>query len=184
LTPLNRAGPDLSIVRILLEYGADVNAGTKGVIMSAVEAGDVETLLVYLQSGADCNMPDTSTESSFRETKIYVPKRYPIVIAACLSNATEKQASISVYMVKVLLEHGARTDLPVNDKETILHYLFQNARSSVLAPLIQHPGVDLTMIGQSVFLAGSNFSAWIASIDAYLPVRWKCARITLLKQYE
>lgn len=149
LTPLNHAGPNNEIIEVLLDHGADVNAGTKGVLMSAVEAGDVDTLQIYLQNGANCNIPDSSKDSSYRSNPVNVPSKYPIVVAALSPPYSELTADTPLRMMKLLLEHGARVDLPVSENKTILHYLFERARSSVLCPLLEHPDIDLTIRGKT-----------------------------------
>ncbi|KAI9805730.1 MAG: hypothetical protein M1833_005223 [Piccolia ochrophora] len=160
LTPLNKAGSDGDIIKVLLKHGADVNVGTKGVLMSAVEAGDVHTLRLYLENGADCNVPDCSTDSSYRTgLACSLPKRYPIVVAAFPPSYAPWDRSTPTELVKVLLEHGAEVDLPVSDKETILHYLFRNVATSVLRPLVETAGLNFNIRdrrGRTVFMAACD----------------------------
>lgn len=81
LTALNKAGPDSEIIKTLLIYGADVNARIKGVLMSAVEVGDLRPLQFYQENGADCNVPDSSADSMYHRP-YPVPKISPIDVAA------------------------------------------------------------------------------------------------------
>jgi ankyrin repeat protein len=167
LTPLNKAGPDGDIIKILLKYGADVTAGTKGVLTSAVEAGDVQTLRIYLENGADCNVPDTSADSSYRSgLQPSLSKRYPLVTAAFLDRST------SIEMIKLLLDHGAGVDLPVSDEETLIHYLFQHTKTSALRPLIEIPGLEFNIRdqkGRTVFMAACNSHVRSESTRGFVP---------------
>ncbi|TGO27127.1 hypothetical protein BPAE_0047g00430 [Botrytis paeoniae] len=145
LTALNKAGSDEDTIRILLKHGADVNRGTKSVLISAIEYGDVRTLQLYLQNGVDPNVPDNSTDSSYRSQCATVngARKYPIVVAALTKGAKAYSASIAAEMIQLLLDHGARVDLAVEEGKSILHYLFANATSSTLRPFFERPGIDM-----------------------------------------
>ncbi|TGO16290.1 hypothetical protein BTUL_0030g00180 [Botrytis tulipae] len=140
LTALNKAGCDEETIRILLKYGADVNRGTKSVLISAIEPGDVRTLQLYLQNGVDPNVPDNSTDSSYRSQ--YTTK-YPIIVAAFPKGPKAYSSSIAAEMIQLLLDHGAGVDLAVEEGESILHYLFANATSATLRPFFERPGIDM-----------------------------------------
>ncbi|KAF7952041.1 uncharacterized protein EAE97_001538 [Botrytis byssoidea] len=145
LTALNKAACDEETIRILLKYGADVNRGTKSVLISAIEPGDVRTLQLYLQNGVDPNMPDNSTDSSYRSqyATVNVARKYPIIVAAFPKGPKAYSSSIAAEMIQFLLDHGARVDLAVEEGESILHYLFANATSKTLRPLFERPGIDM-----------------------------------------
>ncbi|KAJ8067271.1 hypothetical protein OCU04_004632 [Sclerotinia nivalis] len=151
LTALNKAGPDKYTIELLLKYGADVNAGTKGVLTSAIESGDIKMLQLCLENGADPNVPDNSTDSSFRAQNetVNVARKYPIVMAALLNGYKAYSASTAAEMIKLLLDHGARVDLPIDEEQTILHYLFANATSATLRPFLERPGIDMNSKDQS-----------------------------------
>ncbi|CAD6444566.1 b56e4188-8b5e-4227-84cb-f6daed23db25 [Sclerotinia trifoliorum] len=143
LTALNKARSDKDTVQILLKYGADVNTGTKSVFATAIESGDIEMLQLYLQNGADPNGPDHSTDSSFRaqHETVNVAREYPIVMAALLNDYKDYSASTTAEMVNLLLDHGARVDLPIDQQRTVLHYLFANATSASLRPFFEISGI-------------------------------------------
>ncbi|PQE32944.1 ankyrin repeat domain protein [Rutstroemia sp. NJR-2017a WRK4] len=157
LTPLNRARKDKEAIALLLKYGADVNRGTKGVLASAAEVGDAETLKFYLENGADCNMPDTSTDPTPRVScPQLVENKYPIVIAALPPMTGEWSASVAAEMVELLLNHGANVHLPVRDGKPTLHYLFETATSTALRPLLKDSRIDMNIRdkeGKTAFMA-------------------------------
>jgi ankyrin repeat protein len=159
LVPLNMAGPDADLIRVLLRHGADVNAGTKGVLMSAVEAGDVDTLKVYLEHGADCNVADTSEDSSYENRNWKsgsISKRYPILKAAQPPSYSGWDSATAAKMISLLLKHGAKVDLPISDDDTLVHYLFQRVPTSILRSFLDRPGIDVNtrdQRGRTVFMA-------------------------------
>ncbi|KIM94244.1 hypothetical protein OIDMADRAFT_136035, partial [Oidiodendron maius Zn] len=156
LTPLNMARHDSDIIKILLKHGADVNAGAKGALMSAVESGDVETLKIYLKNGADCNVPDTSANSNLRGGHPNLQKRYPLAVAAFPPVHQPWSASTSTEMMRLFLDHGAKVDVLINDDEPLLHFLFQHARSSLLRIFTERPNLDFNVRdqkGRTVFMA-------------------------------
>ncbi|KAI9642049.1 hypothetical protein NHQ30_009920 [Ciborinia camelliae] len=152
LTALNKAGSDEEIIRILLKYGGNVNAGTKG-ILSAIETGSVKAVQLYLENRADPNIPDNSTSSSCqaRNQRLNVFNKFPILVASLPNGSRANFESISgaVDMVQLLLDYGARIDLPIDDKETILHYIFANATSATLLPFIEISAIDANSRDQS-----------------------------------
>ncbi|TVY17972.1 Ankyrin-3 [Lachnellula arida] len=162
LTPLNKAGSDTDIIRIILKYGADVSAGRKGVLASAIESGNIQVLKVYLEHGADCNILDTS-KLSLRNIEYDrsrgIQNRYPLTIAALQPASGSWSSSAAKEMVKLLLDYGAKVDVPVNDAEPLLHFMFQRATSSVLRPFLENPNLDLNMRdsqGRTVFMAACS----------------------------
>jgi ankyrin repeat protein len=154
---LNRARNHKEAIAILLKHGADVNRGTKGVLASVAEVGDVETLNFYLEIGADCNHPDTSTKPANRfNNPHHLKYKYPIVIAAIPPMSGGWSASVSAEMVELLLNHGANVDLPVREGKPTLHYLFEQTTSTVLRPLLEHSRINMNLRdqeGQTAFMA-------------------------------
>ncbi|KAH8799780.1 ankyrin repeat-containing domain protein [Xylogone sp. PMI_703] len=158
LTPLNYTGSDAAIIKTLLKYGADVNAGSKGALMSAIEVGDISSLKIYLEAGADCNIPDTALPDNVCGRHIIDGDRYPLCIAALpplRAFDASVDDSIPPKIVKLLLDHGAKIDHIVGN-DTLIHYLFQCARSPTLRPFVETPGLDLNIRnqrGHTVFMA-------------------------------
>jgi ankyrin repeat protein len=175
LVPLNMAGPDADLVRVLFRHGADVNAGTKGVLMSAVEASDVDTLKAYLEHGVDCNVADTSED--FWKLRS-ISKRYPILRAAQPPSYMGWDNVTAAKMISLLLKHGAKVDLPISDDDTLIHYLFQRVPTSILRPFLDWPGIDVNtrdQSGRTVFLAAckSHVEHEGCSSARYIPTEEK-----------
>ncbi|RFU35297.1 hypothetical protein B7463_g1040, partial [Scytalidium lignicola] len=151
LTPLDHAGGDPAIIKVLLKYGADINARAKSVLISAIEAGEVVTLKQYLEAGSDCNIPDGSTKRGSYFSRHHdksLTKKYPLLFAAMPPHDSKWKDGISKEMVKSLLDYGARFDQPVSDNDTLIHYLFEWAKSSSLQPFVEKAGLDLSIRDQ------------------------------------
>ncbi len=157
LVPLNLARSDEDIIKVLLRHNADVNAGTKGVLMSAVEAGDLDALRIYCENGADCNVADLSSDSRYESwAHKQVPMKYPLLKAALPPAYGGWDESTSRKMLDLLLDHGAKFDLPISDDETLIHYVFRYAPTSTLRAFIDRPGLDINIKdqkGRTVFMA-------------------------------
>jgi ankyrin repeat protein len=145
LTPLNHAGSDAEMIRILLDHGADGTKGSKGVLMSAVEAGDVQTLRMYLESGADCNLADSSTAYNY---DVFSNKsnlrRYPLLRATMPSSYGDAPNEIGtlIQMIGLFLEHGADVLVSVSDDDLLIHYVFEHSPTSLLKPFLDRPGIN------------------------------------------
>ena len=164
LVPLNLAVSDADLIRVLLHNGADVNAGTKGVLMTAIQSGDVDTLKLYLENGADCNVADASIKpiqrSLFGTTKP-VLNNLPILEAAYPSVRHDWSKSTAAEMIGLLLTYGAKVEYPISEDQTLIHFLFQRASTSVLRPLIDWPGLEVNardQRGRTIFMAACSSS--------------------------
>ena len=157
LVPLNLAGSEEDIIRILLRHNADVNAGTKGVLMSAIETGNTHALELYLENGADANIADLSSDSRYESwSHREMSKKYPLLKAALPPSYGGWDNDTSRKMVTMLLDHGARVNLPIGDEDILLAYIFRYASTSTLRAFIDRPGLDFNVKdqkGRTVFLA-------------------------------
>jgi ankyrin repeat protein len=154
-TALNLAGTDLHLASILLQYGAEVTKGAKGALMSAIQAGDIELTRFYLENGGDCNVPDSSIgyQSSSLDKDL---KLYPLLVAAFPYLHNSRCIDAKSELIKLMLEHGARVDLPISDDQTLIHYIFEYGDSKATNTFLEHPGLDFNIRdqnGRTVFLA-------------------------------
>src|SRR6202000_2549169 len=71
----------------------------------------------------------------------------------------EKAGSWSAEAVTLLLQYGAKVDMPLSPTQTLLHYVFQHAPASTLQAFLDHSGLDMNIrdqTGRSVFLAACD----------------------------
>lgn len=157
LVPLNVAGADVDLIKVLLKYGANVNAGTKGVLMSAIETGDVDILRIYLENGADCNEADQSSDSqriSWLPPRLL--NRYPLLKAVLPPLHGGWPSEAAVKMVDLLLDHGAKVDHPLSPGETLIHCIFRYTPTSMLPPFLHRHEIDFNLRdqeGRTVFMS-------------------------------
>jgi ankyrin repeat protein len=154
--PLNHAGGDPDIVKVLLQHGADVDAGRHGVLMSAIDAGNVEVLKLYLENGVDCNrdygLNDDESADGW-ENRDY---SYPLKQAALPLYDRVPHPESTRKMINLLLDHGAKVDLPLDQHKTLIHFIFSRAADCVLQAFIDRPDLDYNLRdqqGRTVFLA-------------------------------
>ncbi|KAL9109201.1 MAG: hypothetical protein Q9227_006126 [Pyrenula ochraceoflavens] len=172
-TPLILAGLDSDIITVLLRHGADVNAGSKSVLTSAIEAGNIDTLRLYLRSGVDCNCASTSTLPTFGNKPAI--REYPLLVAASSPSSSKKRDTTAASeMIRMLLQHGAKADVFINEDETLLHHLFRNSPSSVLRPFLEEPNLDFNIRdkkGRTVFMSACKSMVKAEPGYEYLPLR-------------
>ena len=125
--------------------------------MSAIEAGDVHALKLYLENGADANVADLSSDSRYDSwSHKQTSKKYPLLKAALPPAYGGWDKDIARKMLTMLLDHGARVDLPIGDDDILIHYIFDHASTSILRAFMDRPGLDFNIkdqTGRTVFLA-------------------------------
>lgn len=172
-TPLNKARSDSDIIKILLKHGADINAGKKGSLTSAIEQGHTETIKTYLELGADCNFRNNSTEFPFRYERLgSISSRYPLLMAAMPRSYPETDNKTCAEMVRMLLDYGAEVSLPLSDSETMIHYLFCFSRTPILRPFVQRQGLEVNardQRGRTVFMAACDSNVRRDDGGTYVP---------------
>jgi ankyrin repeat protein len=153
LTPLNgaleaRRGP--SIVKKLLNYGADLTFGPKPAIASAVDSLDYQSLEILLIAGADPNIVYKSTDLKRYDKEIRFET--PLQNAACAPQTyygdvdgesfapwLEKRGSV----MTLLINHGANPYQPLKEgTSTVFHEIC--AVNGLVRAIIE-AGTDLEM---------------------------------------
>ncbi|MFN2420649.1 MAG: ankyrin repeat domain-containing protein [Gemmatimonadota bacterium] len=165
-TPLHRAASAGSIesVRLLLDAGADPNAGPRGTALAgAALGGHVEVARLLVERGADIGQTGPMSPLPWRsaplETAMLVPREREdraLEIAALLADrgadVDARSVSGRTYLhasaeegrrewVRFLLDHGAAVDAPDPQGATPLHQAVRNGHLEV-AELLLARGAD------------------------------------------
>src|SRR5207244_2197650 len=125
LSCLHKASSSPQIMRILLEHGADINAGKLSPLFSAIQIQCLETLTILLDAGVSPNIvdPNTGHDGFQLHYKVKDAARSALFCAA-FASLHNQQRGHSAPMVKLLIDRGADVYAAVNDKETLIHYTF------------------------------------------------------------
>jgi ankyrin repeat protein len=174
LSCLHKASSSPQIMRILLGHGADLTAGKLSPIFSSIQIQCLETLTILLDAGVSPNVMDHNTGSEgFKFDKFLKDKaRWALFCTsfALLHNQLPKDSSP---MVKLLIERGANHYAPLDDKETLIHYTFENALYEIVRAFLDcGPKIDFNTRdhrGRTVFLASCD---WVECLPGYQHLHW------------
>jgi hypothetical protein len=161
-------------MRILLEHGADINAGKLSPLFSAIQIQCLETLTILLDAGVSPNIvdPNTGREGFQLHYQVKNAARSALFCAAFV-NLSNQLHKYSAPMVKLLIKRGADIYAALNDKKTLVHYVFENAEFEIVSAFLDHADkIDFNArdsLGRTVFLAACG---WIACLPGYRNKRW------------
>ncbi|KAF4634858.1 hypothetical protein G7Y89_g3236 [Cudoniella acicularis] len=174
LSCLHKASSSPQIMRILLENGADVTAGKFSPIFSAIQIQCLEILTILLDAGVSPNSIDHSTGSEDFQLNYRVEgKARSALFRASFAKLQNQQAEDPTAMVKLLIERGADVYALLDDKETLVHYVFEHAEYEIVCAFLEcAPKIDFNTrdhLGRTVFLAACE---WIECLPGYRHRRW------------
>ncbi|KAL7558490.1 hypothetical protein ACA910_003960 [Epithemia clementina (nom. ined.)] len=116
------------VVRVLLERGANVQAQDRwgeSPLHVACARGSFESVTLLLQSGADANALDHFDKTPLlRLLVLWLPataESRSLADGRIVAAAKNDYSNIPSKIVKVLVQHGVRLDLPAKDGTTVLH---------------------------------------------------------------
>ncbi|RMJ17530.1 hypothetical protein CDV36_002818 [Fusarium kuroshium] len=170
-TLLHKAADSGDATKQLLQKGADPTVGRKSPVFEAIYHQNRAVLEALLDHGLSVNAVDEDDDNGFRPSR-WGPrrKRYPVTSAAC----AKKMCTIvsgSMPLLRTLVERGADLYLPLNDKETIIQYLFEIPnRYDVAHTLLQEPCISRIdfnhrdQIGRTVLMAACR---WEGQVPGY-----------------
>jgi ankyrin repeat protein len=167
--PLHAAASSANITRSLLRAGADLPAGKTSPIFNAILKQNVEVLTAILDAGGDV---DTVTDTITIKPSITDQARTALF---CASFALDLNRHIpdSVPQIKLLIHRGADMYAPLNDRETLIHYVFEHGEyEAVCAYLDCHDKINFEardQLGRTVLLAACN---WTEVAPGYNHKHW------------
>lgn len=205
LTCLNLAGSNASIIRTLINAGANVSVGKKPFVFDAIAALDLETVKLLREMGSDFNVrpaPEESEEEGNADSddedvgffqyqmrlfnsKTTEEMSYPIHYAASSNFNNSKSKEKMIPIIKELLSGRANPFLPFNDdSDSILHDLFEN--EGIVEPFIEIPDLNLEArdsMGKTYLLAACSTADdyWRNHDMAWLVAQPSSAQLLLAK---
>ena len=144
-TCLNRSKSH-SILRMLIENGADITVGHPSPLSSAVMLNDLQIVQIYLEADADLNTYNRPTEESRSRPYVNVQHleftgQYPLNQAARPWTQNEDWQISAGSLTRLLLNHGANPFAAYEDGSTVLQDLVEN--DGLLDPFWGLPELNL-----------------------------------------
>ncbi|KAF5858072.1 hypothetical protein ETB97_004915 [Aspergillus alliaceus] len=167
--PVNRAVQNSQMVRLLVQYGADLALGEHPVLYTAILSQDVETVRVIIEAGFDCQKPfkehlpelldeddsddDLGSHRFSRGSKPRSMRREkeegdrndllsrPLHFACSsrFNNAAERYKAVAI--VELLLAQACSPFLSCQEGTTIIHNVIH--QGGILEPLLDLPDLNL-----------------------------------------
>ena len=172
LTPLHKAASSPQVIHTLLEAGADMSVGKVSPLLSAVQDQNSDAARSLLEHGADANSIDDKKVCRIHH-RVKDQTRFALLLCAFCQGFNQWQPKNSVPTVKLLLEHGADLYAPLNESQTLIHYVFENADYKIVkafldcAHFINLEAKDQQ--GRTIFLAACE---WIETLPGYKHQHW------------
>ncbi|MBE3041208.1 ankyrin repeat domain-containing protein, partial [Candidatus Bathyarchaeota archaeon] len=146
LSPLNKATQAPDAVRELLRRGADVGAGVRNPLLGAIHNQNLPALQALLDHGVSVDTQD-ERRNMWEVIGSYVcldkPSRKSYALACTAfanKHATEVEGTLP--LLQALVERGADLYLPLNDEETLVHFLFEFPCDKIADTLLAEPCVS------------------------------------------
>ncbi|KAG9233790.1 ankyrin repeat-containing domain protein [Amylocarpus encephaloides] len=174
LSCLHKASSSPQIMRLLLEHGADPTAGNFSPIFSAIQMQCLETLTILLDAKVSPNALCSSTENDGFQLHYLVRNlQKSALLCACFADLHNQQDEGSISIVKLLIHRGANIYALLDDKETVIHYVFENAEYEIVSAFLDSSSeIDLTardFHGRTIFLAACD---WVKRHKGYTTHMW------------
>jgi ankyrin repeat protein len=155
-TPLYEAASPAHITRSLLRGGAELSAGKISPIFNAILQQNIEVLTAILDAGGDVNAVTTP----FSIKPAITDQARTALFCASFALDLNRHVPESVPLIKLLIDRGADMYAALNDRETLIHYLFEHGEyEAVCAYLDCHEKINLEardQLGRTVLLAACN----------------------------
>ncbi|KAF5608491.1 ankyrin-3 [Fusarium subglutinans] len=176
LTPLHKASNAPDVTKELLSRGADATIGKESPLFEAIFDQNQEVLEALLKHGSS---PDILSEAKHsRDVHYNLTKSrhvYPVLCAA-FAEKLNTQVANSIPLLRILIGRGANLYLPLNDDETLIHFLFVYPKYEVIDELLTPPcasQIDFNhrnQQGQTVLMAACN---WRETLPGFSHRHWE-----------
>jgi ankyrin repeat protein len=171
LSPLHKASSSPEIIKLLLGKGAGLSVGKTNPLFTAIQYQDLQALTVLLNAGVSANITDLTGSC---------PVHYHVkdqartaLFCACFPYLSNRTINDSVPVVKLLIDRGADLFAPLNERESLIHYVFEHAEYPIVCAFLDYADkIDLNrrdQLGRTVLLAACN---WTECLPGYRHQHW------------
>jgi len=138
LSPVYKASATPEAMRELLRRGANPSLGKCPPIFEVIFDQNLEAMELLLDNGVDVNSIDeTELHYTKKTRKLYA------VFCSAFSKKTNAHFCHSAPLLRTLVARGADLYLPLNNDETLAHFLFEVPKFVVQDSLLKDPCVSL-----------------------------------------
>ncbi|KAE9375050.1 ankyrin [Stipitochalara longipes BDJ] len=186
LSCIHKASSSPLIMRILLEHGADLTIGTPSPIFPAIQIQCLATLTILLDAGVSPNIVESSNARPTGLPMHYEPTSFHMhykikdvtrsaLMCASFASLHNQREKHSAPMVKLLIERGADIWVPINEKETLIHGVFEHAEFEIVSAFLgcaTKVKIDFNnrdSLGRTVFIAACD---WAECLPGYQHKHW------------
>jgi ankyrin repeat protein len=171
LSCLHKASSAPDTMKTLLQHGADLSAGKVSPLFAAINAQDLEALTIILGVGASPNSKATPESCQVHYT-VKGQERWALFCAS-FPHLFNQDIKSSAPLVELLIARGADLYAPLNDRETLIHYVFEHAEYPIVCAFLECADkIDFNakdQLGRTVFLAACN---WGECLPGYRHKHW------------
>jgi ankyrin repeat protein len=170
LTPLHKASGEPDIMSELLRRGADPKAGNRNPLFLAIRDQNLAALETLLDHGFSVDSVDHDRQSRSVHHLLAEPRKVYALLCAAFAEGPGSRVPQSVPLFCALVERGADLYLPLNDKETMIHCLFEYPEHDILDTLLKEPCVSRIDFnrrdqrGRTVLIAACD---WLGDLPGY-----------------
>ncbi|OKL59576.1 hypothetical protein UA08_05228 [Talaromyces atroroseus] len=136
LSPIHKAGSSPEIIKALIRRGARLDAGKISPLFAVIQQQNARALRAILDLGADPNSIDTKSFCKLNY-KINDQAKTALKTALFCASFPGNTSDASTTLVQLLLSFGADPFVPLNDHETLIHFVFENAEYSIISAYIE-----------------------------------------------
>ncbi|PMD29241.1 ankyrin [Hyaloscypha variabilis F] len=177
LSCLHKASSSPKIMSILLDRGADVTAGKYSPIFPAIQIQCFATVAILLNAGVSPNIVDPPTTDHTGFQMHYKAKDITrsALVCASFANLHNQREKHSAPLVKLLIKRGANIYAPLNEKQILIHYVFEHAEFEIVGAFLEcaeAKNIDFNKrdaSGRTVFIAACE---WTECLPGYHHRHW------------
>ncbi|KAF3059647.1 Ankyrin-2 [Daldinia childiae] len=142
LSPLHKASAAPDIMKELLRRGADPAIGDRNPVFLAIYDQNLSALETLLDHGLSVDLLDEKYPSRRVNYKLTEPRKVYALLCAAFAEKLNTSVRNSTPLLKALVRRGADLYLPLNENETMVHFLFEFPEYEVPNTLLREPCVS------------------------------------------